>query len=44
MRRVVYIDTRAFGFWMYPDNCYALSQYRADATTAATDDMQDLID
>lgn len=44
MRRVVSIDSRPFGYWMYPDNCIALPTFRADATTVDTDDMQAVID
>ena len=32
MRRVVYLDAKPFSYWMYPDNSFALEEFRADQT------------
>lgn len=44
MRRVVYIDSRAFGFWMEPDNCLVATQFKADDTQLEDEDMEPFIE
>lgn len=44
MRRVVYLDSRAFGYWMEPDNCMVVTQFKADATQEEDEDMEMLIE
>jgi TFIIF-interacting CTD phosphatase-like protein len=32
LSRVVYIDSKPMSYWMYPDNCYPIGEFKADQT------------
>lgn len=34
------MDSRAFGYWMDPDNCLVVTQFKADATQEDEEDME----
>jgi TFIIF-interacting CTD phosphatase-like protein len=42
MSRVVYIDCKPLSFWLHPDNCLPLEEFRAD-NTMETEDMNWII-
>jgi TFIIF-interacting CTD phosphatase-like protein len=35
--RVVYIDSKPMSFWMYPDNCYPIEEFKADLVMEGED-------
>ena len=37
MSKVLYLDCKPFSYWMYPENCYPLEEFRADYTMESED-------